>query len=283
LKEGITSGIYGKWLKAENPEFQPGIDLKSLKNSDVAECGTIGGKMAARGEAGELSQGLSSPRDSVVITHEPMDQSESCVGELAEEKVGGEGIGRLTDATDKVACPSDAAMLLDVENSLVLLGEADLVLSELTHSVGPQNSQIELHHSIGSPSSLSVGPRCINATGRPPRSPQPPLGLPFGKRKIEPDDLKDLLVKKARVEDVLYTSEILKSAQRIGKKGHKGSGRGASLKKLACARIDSTPALRGTAATEGESSVYSILDIIAPPNTIQMAEEVGLILPPPSP
>uniref|UniRef100_A0A2N9J510 Reverse transcriptase zinc-binding domain-containing protein n=1 Tax=Fagus sylvatica TaxID=28930 RepID=A0A2N9J510_FAGSY len=104
------AGIYGKWLKAENPEFQPGIDLKSLKNSDVAECGTIGGKMAARGEAGVI-RGFS------------------------------EGLG----------------------------------------------------------------------------------------------------------------------TQRIGKKGHKGSGQGASLKKLACARIDSTPALRGTAATEGESSVYSIL------------------------
>ena len=217
--------------------------------------------MTARGEAAESSQGLSPLRDSIVIIREPMDQLESCVGELAEEKVGGEGIVRLTDVTDKVMCLSDAAMLLDVENSLVRLGEADLVRSKPTHSVGPQNLQIELHHLIGSPSSLSVGPRQIIAASGPPRPPQPLLGLP----KIEPNDPKDLLVKKARMEDDLYTSKILKSTKRIGKKWHKGFSPGASLKKLARAKTDSTPALRGTAATEGESSVYSILGIIAPP------------------
>ena len=237
----------------------------------------------ARGEAGESSQGLSSPRDSAMIIREPMDQSESCVGELAEEKVGGEGIVRLTDATDKVVCPIDAAMLLDVENSLVRLGEANLVRSEPTHLVGPQNSQIGLHHSTGSPSSLSVGPRCINAVGGPPRPLQPLLSLPFRKRKIEPNDPNDLLVKRARMEDDLYTSEILKSTKRIGKTWYKGFSLGASLKKLARAKTDSTLALRGTAATEGESSVYSILGIIAPPYTSQMAEEAGLILPPPPP
>jgi hypothetical protein len=29
-KEGITLGIHGNWLKAENSEFQPGIDLVRL-------------------------------------------------------------------------------------------------------------------------------------------------------------------------------------------------------------------------------------------------------------
>ena len=31
-------GIFGNWLRADNGEFQPGIDLINLRNSDIIEC-----------------------------------------------------------------------------------------------------------------------------------------------------------------------------------------------------------------------------------------------------
>uniref|UniRef100_A0A2N9HDP5 Ribonucleotide reductase large subunit domain-containing protein n=1 Tax=Fagus sylvatica TaxID=28930 RepID=A0A2N9HDP5_FAGSY len=39
-KEKVTLGIHGNWLRSEASEFQPGIDLEELKNSDLAECGS---------------------------------------------------------------------------------------------------------------------------------------------------------------------------------------------------------------------------------------------------
>jgi hypothetical protein len=37
-KEGITLGVSGNWLRAENNEYQPGIDLEALSKVDIAEC-----------------------------------------------------------------------------------------------------------------------------------------------------------------------------------------------------------------------------------------------------
>ena len=37
-KEGITLGVFGNWLRAENDEYQPGIDLEALSKVDIAEC-----------------------------------------------------------------------------------------------------------------------------------------------------------------------------------------------------------------------------------------------------
>ena len=33
-----TLGVFGNWLRAENNEFQPGIDLEGLRTSDMTEC-----------------------------------------------------------------------------------------------------------------------------------------------------------------------------------------------------------------------------------------------------
>jgi hypothetical protein len=37
-KKGITLGVSGNWLRAENNEYQPGIDLEALSKVDIAEC-----------------------------------------------------------------------------------------------------------------------------------------------------------------------------------------------------------------------------------------------------
>ena len=37
-KEGITLGIHGNWLRVENSEFQPVIDLVGLKKSNETKC-----------------------------------------------------------------------------------------------------------------------------------------------------------------------------------------------------------------------------------------------------
>ena len=37
-KKGLTLEIHGNWLRAEVSDFQPGIDLESLRISDIAKC-----------------------------------------------------------------------------------------------------------------------------------------------------------------------------------------------------------------------------------------------------
>lgn len=38
LKEGVSLNFFGKWLRADNDEFQPGINLDTLTNPNMAEC-----------------------------------------------------------------------------------------------------------------------------------------------------------------------------------------------------------------------------------------------------
>jgi len=38
LREGVNFGFFGRWLRADNEEFHPGINLETLLNPDMVEC-----------------------------------------------------------------------------------------------------------------------------------------------------------------------------------------------------------------------------------------------------
>ena len=38
LREGVNFSFFGRWLRANNDEFQPSINLETLLNPDMAEC-----------------------------------------------------------------------------------------------------------------------------------------------------------------------------------------------------------------------------------------------------
>ena len=38
IREGVNFGFFGRWLRADNDEFQPGINLETILNPDMVEC-----------------------------------------------------------------------------------------------------------------------------------------------------------------------------------------------------------------------------------------------------
>jgi hypothetical protein len=90
-KEKVTLGIHGNWLRSEASEFQPGIDLEELKNSDLAECGSSGeyGSSSMKDKGKRQLVDSHSPWISAVQLvldvrneqrfHKPLEQTESMV------------------------------------------------------------------------------------------------------------------------------------------------------------------------------------------------------------
>ena len=48
-KDKLTDGIFGNWLRVENNDFQPSIDLEGLNSSDMAKCSIMGAPSTSSG------------------------------------------------------------------------------------------------------------------------------------------------------------------------------------------------------------------------------------------
>ena len=85
-KKGLTLGIHSNWLKAEVSDFQPGIDLESLRISDIAECNlpTFSGEVRCLPATASIQVAHNSRIE--LQQREPMDQSKVWVEDNTKNK-----------------------------------------------------------------------------------------------------------------------------------------------------------------------------------------------------
>ena len=279
-KEGVTFGVYGNWLRAETSEFQPGIDLEGLKFSDIAECDPSMGNSTARNhDMGSLASPSHSPRDQAiqmalaiweeVQLREPMDQSESLahknIADANEEEVAVTAVQERTDSLDSEGLQSHSELIEashHSESRAQEYGQLEVVPIELNQVSSPFRKQQELGKdpkrdiSIGPTESCSTKP---NYSTESTSEQKTPLGLPFGKRKVK-EEISPLHPSKKACDG---TNSPLTGSVKIK---------------------ESKEAIKDMSAnSEVLSSLSYKVDGFFLPNTVQMAEEADLIMPPPPP
>ena len=307
-KEGEMERIYGSWLRAENSEFQPGIDLEELQCSDLAECnsGIVKGALSnteeaeASGEGRKLDQSAQTSQNQAVTIvldacneleqREQMDQSENLEVEATVERVGGMEAANSGLETDEMICDRGMSLLLENDNAPIRLGNEDLVIKKLDLSVGPTFGQ------LGSTDVLvAVGPGLDSIFGpflnkdvlnKPDSAREAFLGLVCAKRKAKLDELEEHIVKKARAESTQMSNKYGPGQRIILKAAAKGGRKGASIKKLVRSKDEKGKgeySFKPNLLFEKELSVPPPLGDFSQSLSIQMAEEAGLIMPPPPP
>ena len=55
MREGVSFGFFGRWVRADNDEFQSGMNLESLLNSDMS--GSGGYRHEAAGDGASVPSG----------------------------------------------------------------------------------------------------------------------------------------------------------------------------------------------------------------------------------
>uniref|UniRef100_A0A2N9IMG3 CCHC-type domain-containing protein n=1 Tax=Fagus sylvatica TaxID=28930 RepID=A0A2N9IMG3_FAGSY len=94
-KDKLTDGIFGNWLRAENNDFQPSIDLEGLNSSDMAKCSIMGAPSTSLGIGNIIIRDRQSSWTEAVQTaaeawhllrqREDMDQSEAYVSKKVDD------------------------------------------------------------------------------------------------------------------------------------------------------------------------------------------------------
>ena len=308
-EDKVTFGIHGNWLRAESKEFQPGIDLESLANSDMVELGGAGAiEASGSGQSSEAtaSQGTekSSPWISAVQLalealravqqRDLMDQSEVWASEttslpkmaVAVDLKNLDGLASDNLLSCHINTDTPSVQLGEVTSSVeceqLVINQPSLSLESSTTLPRDPKDPIfcePLDAIIIKPNSHSPGPVendyfVVSHTRE-----------PNGKRKLD-HSVEDSGAKK-KIREELH-SPIKDPAIVITpmkKKEGSQTKRDSSLK--ARARANEASQQRGDACQDtlmvSEDQDSNRMDTPQSPFSIQLAEEAGLIMPFPLP
>ena len=302
-KEKVTLEIHSNWLRSEANEFQPGIDLEELKNSDLAECGSSGefGSSSAKDKGKRQLVDSHSPWISAVqltsyVRNEqrlrkPLEQTESIVENSpvangVQMRPEGMVVAVIGDL-EGTRVDSSKALRTSIEDINVQLGEEDLVQRELKSPVGPslvphvqsliegadQSFNLEFRLTM-----VKVGP-LINLNFEV----QPNLELtPTCKKKSldEPKIAFQRFKKVCETPDMSSEPPLTKPL----KKNSKSGTRAHTIKSLARAQMEDKKMLQlqvRDAMISSSPLKLSSISSSSQSQIVQMAEEAGLTPPPP--
>ena len=310
--KGETMGIFGNWLRADNGEFQPGIDLINLRNSDTVECsasarneGDVSPERLLR-EAGEdrsrsTQNQLQWPKAVQTASdtwHEIERKEKTDVNVLGlntsdiNDNMGLEEMTVIAQLTGgKIEDNEELAMSTD--DIIFPLANIDQIHHIPTHVGGkePDNQSLK-----GPGLSENYGPNFESPMSSPfQQNIEVGLLISSLKRKeVEQEEDQSILkAKKAKVEGNMGSHLISPNSAELNTpptmvkvlSSSKTAAKGTSPKSLARAKAGNT--WRRTKKNLPHMSADPVAMLNATgessPSSVQMAEEAGLITPHPSP